>query len=211
MKVIISVSLLLPLFLLVTGSAYAYIYFVEADEFDPDKSELDVGGVKWEIIEGKGDPIVEEASGEKYMKCSGADKLAVSSLMYPIPEPEKDAIVTIWLRCRMHNTGHDSYFFYFSDDDGKNWTGQLKGSGGGGDPEWQWKTWNNTVTLKQDEDNLLRVSERENATLDVICLRDDGLIPTDEELEAWLAARPAENIAVSPLDNLSTTWGNIKR
>ncbi|MFC1714137.1 hypothetical protein ACFL6S_10720 [Candidatus Poribacteria bacterium] len=210
MRAVASVFLLLSVFVLVTSSAYAYIYFVEADEFDPDRSELAAAGATWEVKEGGGDPIVKEASGEKYMECGGGNHLAATSLMYPIPAPENNATVTIWLRCRMHNTGHDSFFFYFSDDDGKNWTNQIKGSGGGGDPAWQWKTWSNTVNLKEDGDNLLRVAERESATLDVICLRDDGLTPTDAELAAWLEAQPVENIAVNPLNNLSTTWGSIK-
>jgi len=208
MKTIISVFLLLAVSLLLTSSAHTYIYFVEAEDYDPDKSELEVGGVKWELKEG--DFLADEASGEQYMECSGADKLALSSLIYPIPDD--NATVTIWIRCRMHSTGHDSYFFYFSDDGGKEWTDQIKGSGGGGDPEWQWKTWNNTVTLKRGGENLLKVSERENASLDAICLRDDGGTPSDDEMGAWLSANPEdeEKIAVRALDKLSTTWGRIK-
>ena len=46
MRTVVPVFLLLSVFVLVTGPAYAYIYFVEADEFDLDRSELNVGGVK---------------------------------------------------------------------------------------------------------------------------------------------------------------------
>ena len=65
--------------------------------------------------------------------------------------------------------------------------------------------------MRKGEDNALRIGERENnAKLDVICLRNDGQIPTDEEYEQYLKDEPKRRFAVDARGKLAGTWGKMK-
>ena len=198
----IAISFLL---LLISCSAYAYVYFVEAENFDPDKSEPVVGGAVWRIMEDK------EAFGGKYMQYNGPHKQASTSLIYPLPPVNKANFQwMIWVRCIMPDGGSDSYFFYISNDGGKTWGPQQAAHGGGQWQSWQWKGWTLNTPLKKGADNVLKISERENAKADVICIRDDNQTPTDEEYEKYLEEHKTQKIAVRQLDKLITVWGKIK-
>lgn len=75
---------------------------------------------------------------------------------------------------------------------------------------WQWKGWTLNTPLKEGADNVLKISERENAKADVICIRDDNQTPTDEEYEKYLEEHKTQKIAVRQLEKLITIWGRIK-
>ena len=66
--------------------------------------------------------------------------------------------------------------------------------------------------VDKGEDNLLRISERESRfSIDLLCLRNDGKTPRDEEYNKYLEDAPKRKFAVSPSGKLTTVWGNIKR
>ena len=104
----------------------------------------------------------------------------------------------------MPDGSSDSFFYQVSQDGGNTWSATTAASGGGNWEVWEWhRPWN--VTLVQGEGNAIRIAERENnAKLDVICLRNDGGTPTDDEYKAYLAT------AVHARDKLADTWGRVK-
>jgi hypothetical protein len=206
MKFAVSMTISLLVALLMSSPVFAYVYFVEAEDFDPDKSEPAVGGAIWRVVEDK------KAFGGKYMQYSGPHKQASTSLIYPLPPVDKSSFQwKVWVRCIMPDGGSDSYFFYISNDGGKTWGPQQAAHGGGQWQNWQWKGWVLNTPLKKGADNVLKISERENAKADVICVRDDGKTPIDEEYEAWKKEHKTQKIAVNPLHRLITFWADIKR
>ena len=191
--------------LFIVCSVNAFVYFVEAENFDPDKSEPVVGGCVWQAVTDK------NASNESYMQYTGAHAGATTSLLYPIPNVSGDAGAwKVWIRCIMPDGGSDSYFFYVSDDGGKKWSPQQAAHGSGVWQDWKWEGWPLSTPLEKGDGNVLRIAERENAKADVICIRNDGMTPTDEEYEKWQEEHKEGKIAVEPLSKLATTWGNAK-
>ena len=74
--------------------------------------------------------------------------------------------------------------------------------------EWRWFSWTLSNPLKKNAGNVLKLTEREYAILDVICIRDDGQTPTDEEFGQWKEEHQLQ--AVEPIHKAVTVWGNIK-
>jgi hypothetical protein len=68
----------------------------------------------------------------------------------------------------------------------------------------------NETSLENGDDNVLKISERENAKADVICVRNDGVAPTDEEYVTWQEEFDEGKLAVEPVRKLTTTWGDIR-
>jgi hypothetical protein len=64
--------------------------------------------------------------------------------------------------------------------------------------------------LEEGDDNVLKISEREDSKADVICIRNDAMTPTDEEYEKWQEEHKEGEIAVKSLHKLAATWGSAK-
>ena len=201
---LITAIVLLLIFLFAIPSVYAYVYYVEAEDFDPDTSMPIAGGGTWTITADK------EAFGEEYVRYTGPHTGAVTSLLYPIPDVDDDSKQwMIWIRCIMPDTGADSYFLYVSTDGGNEWGPQQTVSAPV-NPDWQWASWTPITPFEEGADNVLRISEREDARADIICIRNDGAVPSAEEYENWLEAWEKKQIAVEPAHKIATTWGNTK-
>ena len=200
MLVVSFLSLLLPV-----CSVRAYVYFVEAENFDPDNSEPMVGGAVWNVVDNK------DAFNKKYLDYSGPHAGAITSLLYPIPNVSDAAGQwRVWVKCIMPDGGFDSYFFYVSNDGGDKWGPQQAAHGSGIWQDWKWEGWTLNTPLEKGDENVLRIAERENARADVICIRNDGMMPTDEEYEKWQEENKEGKISVEPLRKLTTTWGSAK-
>ena len=74
MRNVITTIVLLLVFLSTVCSVHAYVYYVEAEGFDPDTSVLSAGGSTWTITED------ENRFSGKYMKYSGPHSGANTSL-----------------------------------------------------------------------------------------------------------------------------------
>jgi hypothetical protein len=207
MRSFIVVIVFLSTLLFAICPAYAYVYFVEAENFDPDNSEPLAAGCTWTTVEIEDENIFNES----YVLYSGPHAGANTSLLYPIPDVSKSAGPwMVWVRCIMPDGGSDSYFFYVSTDAGDDWGPQQTAHGSGTGEDWKWEGWALNTPLEKGNDNVLKISERENAKADVICVRNDGVAPTDEEYVTWQEEYEEGKIAVEPLRKLTTTWGNIK-
>jgi len=190
--------------LFIVCSVNAFVYFVEAENFDPDKSEPVVGGCVWQAVTDR------NASNESYMQYTGAHAGATTSLLYPIPKVTDNAGQwKVWVKCLMPDGGSNSYFFYVSTDGGNKW-GPQETAGGAEGPDWVWQGWVLSTPLEKGDDNVLKISEREDAKADVICIRNDGLNPTDEEYEKWLEEHKDSENAVEPDHKIAITWGRAK-
>jgi len=180
-------------------SAHAYVYYVEAENFDSD-SVLVVEDRIWTIEEDAG------MSNGKYMQYSGPHVAAETSLFYTLSEiddsPEQ---CKIWLRCLMPDGGANSYFFYVSTDGGGSWGDQQVTSAAEA-ADWKWESWDPATPFEMGPGNVLRVSEREDAYIDLICIRNDGITPSTDEHAAWLEI----TAPVEPIHKITTTWGNIR-
>ena len=186
-------------------SAEAYVYYVEAEDFDVDMSTPVVGAAMWKVSEDN-----DDASGERHVVYTGPHVNAVTSLVYPLaPGDEQGPVYTVWVRSIMPDGGSDSYFFYISNDGGDTW-GPQQTAHGNVTIEWQWQSWNLLTPLEKGADNALRISERENAQADLISVRDDGQTPNLDEYEEWKEAADARNLGVEPSGKLTTTWMAIK-
>lgn len=182
----------------------AYVYYVEAEDFDPDRSEPILGGT-WSVVENR------DSFNEKYVQYSGPHLGATTSLIYPIPGVTDSARPwKIWIWCLMPDDGSDSYFFYGSTDDGGKWGPQQTVHGSGQGPDWKWENWVLSTPLEKGEGNVLRIAERENAAADLICIRNDGLVPSEQEYEKWLGENKDGRIAVEPFRRITAKWGEIK-
>jgi hypothetical protein len=205
MRNTVTVIVLLLVSLSTVCSVNAYVYFVEAENFDPDNSEPVAAGCAWSTAADK------DTFNNSYMLYSGPHAGANTSLLYPLPNVGKDTGPwMVWVRCTMPDGGSDSYFFYVSTDGGEKWGPQQTAHGGGVWEDWRWQGWALSTPLKKGDDNVLRISERENAKADVICIRNDGMTPTDEEYEKWQEEHKVEQFAVEALHKIATTWGGAK-
>ncbi len=186
-------------------SAQTYVYYVEAENYDLDNSSPVVGGCVWSIVKD------QTAFNENCIQYNGPHAGALTSLLYPIPNVGDNQVPWfIWVRCIMPDGGSDSYFFYISNDEGQKWGPQQAAHGGGVWQVWQWQSWTLATPLVKGGDNVLKISERESAKADLICIRNDGLPATDEEYEKWQDEHKEQKIAVDPLLKLATTWGYTK-
>jgi hypothetical protein len=205
MRNVVTVIVLLLAFLFAVCSVHAYVYFVEAENFDPDNSEPVAAGCAWSTVADK------NVFNESYMLYSGPHAGANTSLLYPVPDVGKDTGQwRVWVRCIMPDGGADSYFFYVSTDGGNKWGPQQTAHGSGVWQDWKWEGWTLNTLLEKGDDNVLRIAERENAKADVICIRNDAMTPTDEEYEKWQEEHKEGKMAVEPLGKFTITWGNIK-
>ncbi|MEM2991375.1 MAG: hypothetical protein QXQ02_09375 [Halobacteria archaeon] len=183
----------------------AYVYYVEAESYDPDNSKPVVGACIWSKVADK------TAYNESYIQYNGPHAGALTSLLYPIPNvSDSNAPWFVWVRCIMPDTGSDSYFFYVSNDGGQKWGPQQTAHGGGIWQEWKWQGWSLITPLEKGKGNVLKISERENAKADVICVRNDGVDATDEEYEKWQQEHKTMRLSVDPLSKMVISWGYVK-
>lgn len=182
----------------------AYVYYVEAEGFDPDTSVLSMGGGTWTMTED------ENASSEKYMKYSGPHTGANTSLLYTLPDiNDNPGQCRVWFRCLSPNNWTDSYFVYVSTDGGEDW-GPQQTVVPAIDVDWQWMNFTPTTPFEKGEGNVLKISEREDANLDLICIRNDGATPSVDDYATWLEDWELQLQPVEPAHKMTTTWGNIK-
>ena len=200
--------------------ATAEVSWFEAEAFDEEKSNpiFDKQGlnVVWTIKEDTDQEIKDDivSFGNEYVIPSGSARdivEAAAGLVYILPDVEQTTGWQLWIRCIMPTSGSDSIFYQISDDGGDDWGVATAAHGGAQWTEYQWKSWN-IGALRKGEGNAVRISERENnCKLDVICLRNDGIPPTDEEYQTYLDNLPEPGgIAVNARGKLAGTWGKIK-
>lgn len=194
-------------------AARADVWFAQAEGYDEENSLLDANenglNVTWTLVEDN------DALGEKYMTMKGANRDACEAcapLYYPLGFVGEAGAYSLWARSIMPTTGSDSFFWQVSNDGGRNFNLPVAAHGGAQWLEWEWQRPWNGVILEKGLDNVLLISERENnASLDVFCLRNDGITPTDDEAEEWLEENQTLPQAVEPADHLATMWGRLKR
>ena len=204
MKSLTTAIVSLLIFLSAICSVRAYVYYVEAEDFDPDTSVLSAAGCIWTITED------ENVFNEKYMKYSGPHVGANTSLFYTFPDiDDNPGQCKVWFHCLMPDGGANSYFVYVSTDGGGEW-GPQQAVSSAESPDWKWIDWTPIVPFESGEGNMIRVSEREDANLDLICVRNDGAPPSADDYANWLEAWEARQMAVEPTNKITTTWGSIK-
>lgn len=204
MKSLTTTIVSLLIFMSAICSVRAYVYYVEAEDFDPDNSVPSAGGGTWAVVEDA------EAFGEKYLRYTGPHAQANTSLLYPLPDIDDNAGQwLVWIRCIMPDTGADSYFLYVSTDGGEEWGTQQTVSAPV-NPDWQWASWTPITAFEKGDGNVLKISEREDARADLICIRNDGAPPSADDYANWLEAWEAKQMAVEPINKITTTWGSIK-
>ncbi len=194
--------------------AGAEVFWFEVEkEYDEEKSNLTFNekglNVAWDI------GVDKDAFNEQYMTPRGANRdsqQAAAGLVYIIPEVDNINGWQLWIRCMMPTTGSDSFFYQISEDGGEDWGMPIAAHGAMQFEEWTWHRPWNIGTLRRGEDNAIRIAERENnAKLDVICLRNDGQVPTDEEYEDYLK-QPGkkEKLVVNAVGKAVSFWGRVK-
>ena len=191
--------------------AHADVWFVEAEGFDEENSVLFANengvNVTWTIVDDK------QALGDQHMTMKGANRDACEAcapLYYPISHVREAGAYRLWARSIMPTTGSDSFFWQISNDGGKKFNLPVAAHGGAQWDDWEWKSWDG-ITLDRGSDNVLLIAERENnASLDIFCLRNDGLTPTDDEAEEWLEDNKILPFAIDPAHRLASTWGRLK-
>jgi hypothetical protein len=194
------------------GTAWAgQVIWIEAEDFDPDRSTLQSNAVNltW-VVKEKDDPA-KEAFGDKYLYADGShDKTGSSGPVYALPEIEEKAGWVLWARRIMPTSGSDSFFYEVRNDD--KWQKPPSSQVNGETLDWAWKQGNASLTIDKGEGNFLRISERESGfSIDLLCLRNDGKTPTDEEYNKYLEDAPKRKFAVDSSDKLTVVWGDIKR
>jgi hypothetical protein len=205
-------AICVALVVFVVSLAGAEVFFFETEEYDEEKSNpaFNEKGLNaaWDIKDDK------DAFNKQYLISRGANRdvvEAAAGLVYIIPDVGNPNGWQLWARCMMPTTGSDSFFYQTSEDGGKNWSVPTAAHGAAQFAEWTWHRPWNIGTLRKGDDNALRIGERENnAKLDVICLRNDGQTPTDEEYEQYLKDKPKERFAVDARGKLADTWGRTK-
>jgi len=203
-NVVVAVALLM-FFLPTVCSVHAYVYYVEAENFDPDTSMINVAGCTWTIT------ADENVSNENYMKYSGPHSGANTSLLYTLPDiDDNPGQIIVWFQHFSPNNWTDSFFVYVSTDGGGEWGPQQTVSTGMDLENWLWTSFTPTTPFESGEGNVLKVSEREDANLDLICIRNDGAPPSAEEYVVWLEDWESIKIAVEPIHRITTTWGKIR-
>ena len=189
------------IFLFAICSAHAYVYYVEAEGFDPD-SALIVDDCTWTIEEDA------SVSNGKYMIYSGPHSGAKTSLLYTLPDiddnPEQ---CKVWLRTLAPNNWTDSCFAYVSTDGGGTWgPQQTLAVAFAEDADWAWADFVPDTPFAAGTGNVLKLSERENFNLDLICIRNDDLGASMDDYALW-----EETLAsVKPVHKAATTWGKIR-
>jgi len=191
--------------------ANAEDFWFEAEEYDEEKSNLAFNeqglNAAWDIKQDK------DAFNKQYMINRGANRDVVESaagLVYIIPDVGKETGWQLWLRCIMATTGSDSFFWQLSQDGGEKWGAPTAAHGGVVWEEWEWHRWA-IGNLQKGEDNALRIGERENNfKLDVVCLRNDGQTPNDDEYEDYVKNKPFLRFAIHAGGKLADTWGRVK-
>jgi hypothetical protein len=205
MRNVITTIVLLLILLSTACSVHAYVYYVEAEAFDPDTSVLSAGGGTWTITED------ENVSNGKYMKYSGPHVGANTSLFYTLPSiNDNPGQCRVWFHCFSPDTATDSYFVYVSTDGGEDWGPQQTVVPAVNPDDWQWMDFVPTTPFERGEGNVLRIAEREYANLDLICIRNDGGVPSVEDYVIWLEEWEAKQRAVEPGHKMATTWGSIR-
>lgn len=194
------------------GTAWAgQVIWIEAEDFDTDASTLQSNEVNltW-VVKEKDDPA-RDAFGDKYLYADGGhEKTGSSGPVYALPEIEEKSGWVLWARRIMPTSGSDSFFYEVRNDD--KWLKPPANQLSGETLDWAWNKGNNTLTIDKGEDNFLRISERESRfSIDLLCLRNDGKTPTDEEYEKYLEDAPKRKFAVEPRGKLTATWGEIKQ
>jgi hypothetical protein len=150
-NVTITIVLLL-VFLSTVCSVHAYVYYVEAEGFDPDTSVLSAGGGTWTITED------ENVSNGKYMKYSGPHTGANTSMFYTLPDiNDNPGQCRIWLHYFSPNNWTDSYFVYVSTDGGEDWGEQQTVAPAIG-IDWAWMDFAPMTPFEKGEGNVLRIS-----------------------------------------------------
>ncbi len=182
-------------------SAHAYVYYVEAESFDPD-SALIVDDCVWTIEEDA------DASNGQYMRYSGPHVGAKTSLLYTLPDiddnPEQ---CKVWLCTLAPNNWTDSCFGYVSTDGGGTWgPQQTMAVPFADDPDWTWADFAPDTPFAAGTGNVLKLSERENFNLDLICVRNDDTAPSMDDYVVWLEI----SAPVEPARKIATTWGGIR-
>jgi len=203
MRNMILVVLLLLVSLSIVFSSQAYVYYVEAENYDPDTSVINAAGCIWTLTEN------EDMSNEHYMKYSGAHVGANTSLFYTLPKIDNPAQCKVWFLCLMPDGGANSYFVYVSTDGGGKW-GPQQTISAAETPDWKWLEWTPITPFEKGEGNVIRVAEREDANLDLVCVRNDGVVPSIDEYLVWMEEWEAKQMAVEPFHKATTTWGSIR-
>lgn len=205
MRNVATTIVLLLVFLSPVCSVHAYVYYVEAEAFDPDTSVLSAGGGTWTITED------ENVSNEKYMKYSGPHTGANTSLLYTLPDiNDNPGQCRVWFHCFSPNNWTDSYFVYISTDGGEDWGPQQTVVPAVIPDDWQWMDFVPTPQFERGEGNVLRISEREDANLDLICIRNDGAAPSAEDYVLWMEEWEAKQQPVEPVHKMAATWSSIR-
>lgn len=188
-------------------------------------------GHVWRIVEAK------DALGDKAMDCPGDNDFntfAELTYEFEVKAGEKGPWA-MW--ARLNRLPDPNSWFYRTSPDGKKWNppnfdigaaGWNNPPGFGQNPEvlqfakgtlgkakgpWYWYKGTGSPDLK-DGKNFLNISPREsglppnNHAIDMICIRNDGNDPTDDEATPFISKGPGQ--AVSVKDKLATTWGQIK-
>ncbi|MFC1715940.1 hypothetical protein ACFL6S_19880 [Candidatus Poribacteria bacterium] len=197
----------------------AEVFWFEAENYDLDKSNPVFNeqgiNVTWETKEDTNQEIRDDdiSFGGMYVTSNGGNRdiiAGAAGLAYILPEVENAANWKLWIRSKMPTSGSDSFFYQFSKDGGDTWRppDPIEAHGGAQWTAWEWhRPWD--ITLAAGGGNAIRIAERESgAKFDVICLRNDGQTPTDEEYQAYLDS--LEDIAVHAKGKLVDTWGRVK-
>jgi hypothetical protein len=188
-------------------------------------------GHVWRIIEDK------DAIDGKAMDCPGDnDFLSFAELIYQFEvNAGEQGPWAMW--ARLNRLPDPNSWFYRVSTDAKSWApkdfnidtaGWNNPPGFGQNPEvlqfakgtlvdakgpWFWYKGAGAPDLKPGK-NFLDISPREsglppnNHAIDMICIRNDGNDPTDDEAKAF--ASKGQGQAVSVKDKLTTTWGRVK-
>jgi len=201
MRNIAVTTVLVFILLFALCSAHAYVYYVEAEGFDLDSTPI-VADAIWTIQEDA------NASNGQFMGYSGPHSGATTEVLYTFPDindnPEQ---CEVWLRTLAPNNWTDSCFAYVSTDGGGTWGPQQNMAVPFDvDPDWVWADFVPEPPFAAGTGNVLKLSERENFNLDLICVRNDDIAPSTDDYAVWLdTAAPVE-----PVHKIATTWGNIR-
>jgi len=201
MRKIAVITVLVFILLFALHSAHAYVYYVEAESFDSDSAPI-VGDATWTMGEDA------SASNGQFMGYSGPHSGATTGLLYTLPDiNDNPDQCKIWLRTLAPNNWTDSCFAYVSTDGGGTWgPQQTLAVAFADDPDWAWADFVPDTPFAAGTGNVLKLSERENFNLDLICIRNDDLGASMDDYAIW-----AETLAtVKPVHKAATTWGKIR-
>jgi hypothetical protein len=192
-------------------------------------------GHVWRIVEAK------DAIGDKAVDCPGDNDFnTFAELTYELEvKAGEKGPWAVW--ARLNRLPDPNSWFYRTSPDGKKWepanfdigaAGWNNPPGFGQNPEvlqfakgtlvdakgpWYWYKGTGNPNLK-DGKNFLNISPREsglppnNHAIDMVCIRNDGNDPTDEEAAPFASDGKflKEELAVNARGKLTTTWGRIR-